>query len=106
MSKIQKQARHDGGSTERSKVPEEPIPPLPPAQQMLPEIWGYGLHEVPTGWLACRLSTRGAVEVLNPKRHGEYRGETKALATARMMEALRQEYGGGGAKLRRFKVGA
>jgi hypothetical protein len=57
------------------------------ASPELPELWWLGVAPARGGWLVYRVSSRGAVEVLTPKRRGEYVGESKHAAVARLMDA-------------------
>ncbi len=64
---------------------------LSAAGDSMPELWGVGAAPVGGGkWLAYRLSSRGEVVVLTPKRHGKNVGESKHSSVARATEAWRR----------------
>jgi len=52
------------------------------------EMHGVGIEKHEGKWLAVRVSSHGTVEVLNPLRHGQVEGESKALALARAYQAF------------------
>jgi hypothetical protein len=58
----------------------------------LPELWGYGIEAGAGGWLAFRVSSHGAIEILNPRRNGELAGEKRHTALARMQTAIKLAY--------------
>lgn len=56
-----------------------------------PDLPGFTIAEAGEGkWFAVRITTRGGVEFLNPKRGGEMVGESPALAIQRAREAFEQ----------------
>jgi len=59
-----------------------------------PEVDGHGITDrlSPTGYVAYRVSNRGRIEVLSPRRGGAVAGESKHSAAARMMAAIAKEY--------------
>ena len=60
--------------------------------QVQPELFGFGLERTPDGYRAVKVSTRGKVERIGPKKSdGTHRAESKALALSRMFEAMQAE---------------
>jgi hypothetical protein len=57
-----------------------------------PPRWGFGIGKQGEGWIAYKLSTAGDVERLTPPRTTKIDWESKALATARFLEAIKREY--------------
>lgn len=55
----------------------------------MPELWGLGVSKVPGGYLAYKLSNLGKVEILSPRRKGQFAPESQHSAVARMMDAQR-----------------
>lgn len=88
----------DMSGGERHPGYKEPLTYAPLEEPPLPELGGHGITRklTPTGFVAYRVTTGGAVEVLTPKRNGQLDGESKDGAAARALEAFRAAVMGAG----------
>lgn len=97
MEIMSKQNKPSEGKQQVEKEPARTAEQVPDG----PELWGYGIAQVPGGWAAIRLSTHGAVESITALRNGQPAGESKHQALLRMQDVQERELVHGRQKVKR-----